>query len=404
MASDSFYLSDDSGSDGDYEKFRRKKFEYNELVLQEIQKQQDYSPPSSSRLPHGNQGREKRASLKMRKILITLSNLVMAAVTYFVDILKNCRSEAIVACLLLGCTLFQMINVVPFVSKRANAFSATLSRNHTSSLPIPMDRFRHFVDLYDTNANEVDGYIPYLWKIPYSYQPIDDVFFKCMGATVIDKPDEGYSEISIPSRSGGGGPRKLLASMAAYKSNQIFATEEKEGRAFTMMKNPVHFAIDAYRAYSQSGTIIPMEEYMESEYFKDNWMTRALTGKSFEFNRGNEHEENDLQSLINQEVTQDDADFAMEVLSQKILVGTYPQMAEYFERLEIFLSFDLADEAILNCRQQVFADSINSIANSQYPPENTSLWNAIYAKNKFDMQVYKYAIDLFEDEGIKFGA
>jgi hypothetical protein len=130
-----------------------------------------------------------------------------------------------------------------------------------------------------------------------------------------------------------------------------------------------------------------IEEYIDSNNFVDNWMTRVLTGKSIAFDSG-----------IGHEVTQDDVDFAMEVLSQKILVGIYPKMAEFFKRLEGLLSIVMVNGVVLNCRQQIFADSINAFASSLYPPENTPLWNTIYAKNNFDMQVYKYAVELFDDQ------
>jgi hypothetical protein len=58
----------------------------------------------------------------------------------------------------------------------------------------------------------------------------------------------------------------------------------------------------------------------------------------------------------------------------------------------------MVNGVVLNCRQQIFADSINAFASSLYPPENTPLWNTKYAKNNFDMQVYKYAVELFDDQ------
>jgi len=130
-------------------------------------------------------------------------------------------------------------------------------------------------------------------------------------------------------------------------------------------------------------------------------MTRALTRKSLELNgegdiysSGNEESTNETR----EEVTQDDLDFAMRVMSQKVLVGLYPQMESYFGRLERFLSLSRADAGILKCRQDVFASALHTFSNSLYPPEKTPLWNVIYSKNKFDMQVYKYAGDLFEEE------
>jgi hypothetical protein len=378
MDNNEFYLSDDSGSDGDYEKFRLKKREYDDFILQEIQKQQDASI-ANSHPSHKNQGRGQRISLALSKISYIILNLAISAVVK----VRSCRSEAVVACLLLGCTLFQMMNTTVVTSRAANAFGRSFPQNQT--LPLPMDTYQHFVDLYDLNMNK-EEYIPYLWSIPYSFQPINDVFFKCMGATAVDKPEEGFSEISIPSTSGAG-PFNIFTSMNVYKSNQIFASQEKKGRVFAMMKNPVHSTIDAYRAYSQTGIQMSIEEYIDSNNFVDNWMTRVLTGKSITFDSG-----------IGHEVTQDDVDFAMEVLSQKILVGIYPKMAEFIKRLEGLLSIDMVNGVVLNCRQQIFADSINAFASSLYPPENTPLWNTIYAKNNFDMQVYKYAVELFDDQ------
>ena len=232
---------------------------------------------------------------------------------------------------------------------------------------------------------------------------------KCFKATEIIQtinPNQLFSEISIPSRFGGE-PSKVLTSLAAYKSNQIFATQQVKGMVFAMMKNPVHSTIDAYRDFlsstssSSSQIQMPIEEYMKSKYFEDNWMTRALTGKSLELKWDSDSsgtKQNTTRNDAREEVKQDDLDFAMRVMSQKVLVGLYPQMQEYFGRLERFLSLNVADAGILKCRQDVFASALHMFSNSLYPPENTPLWNAIYSKNKFDMQVYKYAVDLFEEE------
>mmetsp|Transcript_16241 Transcript_16241/g.24276 ORF Transcript_16241/g.24276 Transcript_16241/m.24276 type:complete len:129 (+) Transcript_16241:534-920(+) len=126
-----------------------------------------------------------------------------------------------------------------------------------------MDHYKHFFDLYKPNTKP-DEYIPYFWRIPYSCQPIDDILMKCFGATEI-KRIHNPNQISIQSRFGGE-PSKVLMSLAAYKSNQIFATQHVKGVVFAMMKNPVvHLTIDAYRdfiASSSSNSQMPIEEYI----------------------------------------------------------------------------------------------------------------------------------------------
>lgn len=410
MEGDEFYLSDDS--DVDYEEDRRKKFEYDELFFTEIQKQNASLrvPPARPRTRTSSIDtiQDHRASVALSELSIRTLYLLMDGIVQTVQFLKSCRSEAIVATMLLGCTLFQMMNVT-LVTRRADIYSTVAAQNE-ETVSLSMDHYKHFVDLYEPNTKP-DEYIPYFWKIPYSYQPIDDIIMNCFGATEIkqtNNPNRLFSEISIPSRFGRE-PSKVLTSLAAYNSNQIFATQQVKGMVFAMMKNPVHSTIDAYRDFisssssSNSQMPMPIEEYMKSKYFEDNWMTRTLTGKSLELNgdsdmSGNEentaHNDNDARK----EVTQDDLDFAMRVMSQKVLVGLYPQMQEYVGRLERFLSLDAADAGILKCRQDVFASALHTVSNSRYPPENTPLWNAIYSKNKFDMQVYKYAGDLFEEE------
>ena len=102
-------------------------------------------------------------------------NLLMDGIVqtslFTIQFLKICRSEAIVATMLLGCTLFQMMNVT-LVTRRADIYS-TIATQNDDTVSLSMDHYKHFVDLYEPNTKP-DEYIPYFWKIPYSYQPIDD--------------------------------------------------------------------------------------------------------------------------------------------------------------------------------------------------------------------------------------
>lgn len=176
-----------------------------------------------------------------------------------------------------------------------------------------------------------------------------------------------------------------------YEASKAF-TPSNLGKVFTVMKNPVYAVVDRYQ--HMISTIAPQAmnvsflEYIESPYVEDNMMTRALTGKLTPF--GGEAKD----------IRQKDLDNAIEILRQKCLVGLYHKINDFFVRLDNYLQWELRNRDMAQCRESVLLTFNNENSNVLYPPEGSSLWRIIAKKNRFDMQLFRVAEVLFEEQGL----
>jgi hypothetical protein len=184
----------------------------------------------------------------------------------------------------------------------------------------------------------------------------------------------------------------MIISTDIYQISTIFSSQRNFGRVFTVMKNPIHVAVDKYRylVSSNSPQIMNMSfvEYFDSPYAEDNWMTRALTGKLSSFG-------GEVRSL-----SQDDLDSAIEILSQKCLVGLYPNLHEFLARLDNYFHWELQTRDMKKCRESVYTKAYDEYTKSLYPEEGSDLWRVVFKKNRFDMQLFRVAEHLFEDESV----
>ena len=389
---DVFYLSDDSETS--YEQSRAKKIEQDGLILDEMKSHLDQSfrQARSERqseimsIPIPSQVHEFVHTTftptfeKMGHSTINLGNEMR-------KLFKNCRSEAIVVCILLISTLSQMLHATDSPirsSKQENDSETPISRLELSS------HYDHFIDVFDTHPDEKNNHIPFFWHIPYAFNPLQDVITKCFAAKDDDQTFDGFNVQILPSRPGTTYSSKIISSEKIYSSKDIFNDmKNKKGLTFTLMKHPVQTTFDRYQDYITNGGQLPIEAFIEDEdLYQDNCMTRAITGKT------------KIKGMLDkkkQEITQEDLDFALEFLGKKFIVGIYPQMIRYFGRLENVLPFNINDANIMNCAQSILMQYFNAFSQAQYPVENSGLWATITFLNNYDIQLYKYAMEVFED-------
>lgn len=388
---DVFYLSDDSETS--YEQSRAKKIERDGLILDEMKSHLDQSfrqarskrKPEIMSIPVPSQVHDfvhTTITPTFEKMGHSTTNLGNEIRMLF----KNCSSEAIVVCILLVSTLSQMMYATdsPMRSSKQEVDSETpISR-------LEFSHYDHFIDVFDTHSDEKHDHIPFYWHIPYAFNPLQDVITKCFAAKDDDQTFEGFNVQILPSRTGTTSSSKIISSEKIYSSKQIFSDmKNKKGHTFTLMKHPVQTTFDRYQDYITNGGQLPIEAFIEDEdLYQDNWMTRAITGKT------------KIKGMLDKkklEITQEDLDFALEFLGKKVIVGIYPQMITFFGRLESVLPFSINDANVMDCAQSILVQYFNAFSQAQYPLENSGLWATITFLNNYDLQLYKYAMEVFED-------
>ncbi len=172
--------------------------------------------------------------------------------------------------------------------------------------------------------------------------------------------------VSTESKSFG----KIIISSKIHEMSSVF-TKESRGRLFAALKHPVHRAVDIYNNnYAESMTI---EQYVNSDFISENWMTRSLI--------------NNFTNDLNQE----DLSRAIQVISEKCLVGLHTRMEEYIERVNQVFQLEIENDSELKeCTHSIIRQHIDTYMKTPYPLEGSDLWRAIQMKNMFDMQLYRY--------------
>lgn len=187
---------------------------------------------------------------------------------------------------------------------------------------------------------------------------------------------------------------------------------------FTIIRHPVDRAVGMYY-YLQTATWDPLydpnlskmtlEEYASSSSMENNWLTRFLVEKP-----GGKLSEKDLE-------------LAKEILRRKCLIGLFTDMHSSLMRFEQY--FHLWEQSLLSttkssagtkkedsrfnkkvilqnvkkCTDQVMRKGDKRHDHPLVTEESDSkAWNAMVRHNRYDMELYKYAQEIYKEQGSMF--
>jgi hypothetical protein len=167
--------------------------------------------------------------------------------------------------------------------------------------------------------------------------------------------------------------------------------DDTYGRCFTLIRHPMervvstfHYLAIAYwePAYDPSLSYISLDMYARSKRAEHNWMVRFLSNEL-------EHDLNDTHLEI-----------AKNILHDKCLVGLLSRIEESFQRFETYFGWSdmkLSQERV-DCRNQLLHS--NWPNRNSYPPveEGSVIWDLLLKENMYDMLLYEYAINLFDEQ------
>ena len=194
------------------------------------------------------------------------------------------------------------------------------------------------------------------------------------------------------------GNRYIVDTSHVYEGLEIF-TPRRRGRLFTLLRHPVERAVSKYYyiktatwepEYKPEMSTMTLLEFANSELCYENWITRRLVDKM----------EGDL--------TREDGELAKKVLQRKTLVLFAEDMAGSLQRIREFFRWDDAslilrgeplNEERQNClTTHLFEKPMNTNTHTLLEP-GTAEWEAIKAKNMFDLELVAYARELYKEQG-----
>lgn len=126
-----------------------------------------------------------------------------------------------------------------------------------------------------------------------------------------------------------------------------------------------------------------LEEYVNSPFMEQDWLTRYLSN-TMEGPLGFEHVE-----------------LAKDTLRRKVLVGLLEKNEESMERFEKFFGwkYKARPKVQEECRAEYLKGGVNSNTHSKEKPQpDTPLYDKIVHMNMFDIMLYCYVEQLFEEQ------
>lgn len=270
-----------------------------------------------------------------------------------------------------------------------------------------------------------DRDVPLLWHIPLTgTRLIDEIFGRCYGLIqasddgkiVIGHEDDGilkvisqgekrYINVDLGTASGinkakelhlaRSGTVELMRTSFLYETAVLFESTSNYGKCFTMMRDPLERAVDAFYTLRETSKNLVLkkmnlDEYIKSPYVEDNWMVRVLS---------NERED---------ELKDEHLDLAKQILGRKCIVGFADDFEESIRRFVKYFHWEenKSKQEIEECeeelqvKQRLESGDFTSAPRMQKDELDDDAKKILREKNKFDLKLYDYARGLYNTQSL----
>jgi hypothetical protein len=192
----------------------------------------------------------------------------------------------------------------------------------------------------------------------------------------------------------------VVVSGYVSSAHRVF-TPTNRGRLFALFRHPVERLASKFyylqmatweKTYRPEIANMTIEQYAQQDTLVvGDWMVRMIVDK--------------LNNIERQPLVPEDLLIAKELLRKKCLVGLLSNMEESIARFETYFGWPLQDLYIRgqfkmtgdDCKRQYFAGETKENSNKHpkiLPGSDT--WNLLSKAARYDMQLYSYAVELFE--------
>jgi len=208
-------------------------------------------------------------------------------------------------------------------------------------------------------------------------------------------------------------PHLDLVSSQEFKfaATTLFSPEHN-GRMFALFRHPIDRAVSKFyylqkatweSTYKERWKTMTLEKWAEKDRGENNWMVRMLVGK-------------DNRAVL----TTEDLELAKEIVRTKFVVGLMDSFDESVHRFNVFLGVDESDAVNQECIGQFTSSGGDSHAsanrkvietknqwNSYAHPDveyGSPAWVSLSKINFFDILLYRYVLEVFEEQRSLFNA
>ncbi len=170
------------------------------------------------------------------------------------------------------------------------------------------------------------------------------------------------------------------------RESTVLFDENHRGRLFTIMRDPVERIVSLYyflRLMDQKVKTQSLEEFVSTS--SSNWMVRTITGATTADNIDESH-----------------LNAAKELLRRKVLIGMLDEKTESFRRFEEFFGIGFESPLSDSCKNSILYFNWHVKNPHPLPKESDPIFSKIQRANHFDVQLHRYARQLFQEQAVLF--
>jgi len=227
------------------------------------------------------------------------------------------------------------------------------------------------------------------WHIPKAGGTSVKQYYSCMGlAEDLDTTREDGIYRAIDIGMAENDFADIAVTMFAGLAAKMF-TPEYRGRPFVLFRHPVDRMASLFyylqiatweRTYSPELADMDIETYFETRSGNGGYTVSLLLNKK----RGDP-------------ITEEDVTLAKQILKDKYLVGLVTKMEESIDRFDNFFGW-YENDFRSSCIKQYIHHPVNNNPH-KVVKEGSRAWDLAVEKNWPDMELYDYAVQLFEEQG-----
>lgn len=173
-----------------------------------------------------------------------------------------------------------------------------------------------------------------------------------------------------------------------FLSASALFNDQHYGRAFTILRHPVETSLSLFysrRKLHKGWMEISFQQYVETDFYMDNWMTRQLTG-----------------TMPWVALNEDHLERAKLIMKQKLFVGSITEMDETLRQLKEHFGWKDVSE---QCTHEFLHDK--PVANKSDHPKipggrGGATWNVLAQKDKWDFSLYFFGLELFAEQRARY--
>ena len=178
-----------------------------------------------------------------------------------------------------------------------------------------------------------------------------------------------------------------------FLSGAALFTDMHYGKTFTILRHPVELAISLFyyrrkatweRSYRPAWTQLTFHDFVSSEHYMDNWMTRQLTGTMPWITLEDKHLER-----------------AKLMMREKIFIGLLSEMDETLRQLKAHFGWE--EKEPYCAFNYLHSKPTNQNSHPDIPGgRGGATWKLVAEKDKWDMGLYYYGLELFAEQSNKY--